>query len=311
MGVRFVLLVVAGLILACAPSESSTIPIATSVASASPASAAPRVPTTPTPSTAVPAVAASPSSGPAPLPHVFVIVMENASLARALEQPYIAHLAAQYAIATNYRAVGSPSLPNYLALTSGSTWDIADDSYHALPAGGIGEQLDQAGIPWRAYMEGLTEKGCLQSPYPYALKHNPFAFYGGRCPSNVVPFDALAADLSGSTPTFAWITPDLCHDGHDCGLAAADRWLSQIVPQITTSAAWRAGGLVFITWDEPDGAGGSIPLIVIGPQLTARTSAAPYDHYSLLATVEDVLHLPRLAAARTATPLTELIAAGH
>ena len=50
--------------------------------------------------------------------HVFVIVMENHSYGRALQGRYTAQLAAKYATATDYHAVGFPSLPNYLALTS-------------------------------------------------------------------------------------------------------------------------------------------------------------------------------------------------
>src|SRR2546430_7400145 len=68
-------------------------------------------------------------------------------------------------------------------------------------------------------MEGLTSAGCMHSPYPYALKHNPFAYYGGSCPDNVVSLDTLDADLAHDTPRFVWITPGLCHDGHDCALA--------------------------------------------------------------------------------------------
>ncbi len=126
--------------------------------------------------------------------------MENTGLARALRSKPIAALASRSLLATNYHAVARPSLPNYLALTSGSTWDITDDDYHVLPPGGLGAQLTAAGISWRAYMEGLTAAGCTRSPYPYALKHNPFAYYGGACPSNVVGLEALEADLQGDTP---------------------------------------------------------------------------------------------------------------
>src|SRR5437660_5532060 len=137
--------------------------------------------------------------------------MENSSLATALRAPSISALAAKYTLATNYYAVSSPSLPNYLALTSGSTWGITDDGYHSLPVGGLGAQLTAAGVSWRAYMEGLTSAGCTGSPYPYALKHNPFAYYGGACPANVVPLDALDADLPANTPNFLLITPGPCH----------------------------------------------------------------------------------------------------
>jgi len=151
--------------------------------------------------------------------------MENSSLETALRSPSIERLAAKYALVTNYHAVSSPSLPNYLAMTSGSTWGITDDAYHVLPAGGLGAQLTAAGVSWRAYMEGLTSAGCLGSPYPYALKHNPFAYYGSACPSQVVPFTQFALDMAGAVPQFVWITPNMCHDGHDCSSSVADAWL--------------------------------------------------------------------------------------
>src|SRR5262249_4273230 len=150
----------------------------------------------------------------------------------------------------NYHGVSHPSLPNYLALTSGSTWGIADDGFHLLPKTGLGFQLTTAGISWRAYMEGMSGT-CLSSPYPYALKHDPFAYYGGPCPPQVVPFTKFTTDMRGaSVPAFVWITPGLCHDGHDCSTTVADRWLSQTVPQILATAAWKNNGLLVITWDE-------------------------------------------------------------
>ncbi|MDQ6714019.1 MAG: hypothetical protein M3Z28_12650, partial [Candidatus Dormibacteraeota bacterium] len=69
------------------------------------------------------------SSGASPSPsakHLFIIVLENTAAQVALGQPYIASLAKQYAVASNYGAISSPSLPNYLAMTSGSTWGIRD-----------------------------------------------------------------------------------------------------------------------------------------------------------------------------------------
>ncbi len=293
----------ASLALSCSPPAFPASPPASATPATAPATSALGPPS------ALPS--ARPQGSGRAVAHVFVIVMENATLQRALAQPYIGSLASQYAVATDYHAVGSPSLPNYLALTSGSTWGIQDDAYHALPAVGIGVQLDQAGIPWRAYMEGLTDAGCLGSPYPYALKHDPFAYLGGRCPPNVVPLSALSADLAGVTPGFVWITPDLCHDGHDCPLSEADRWLSRIVPQITASPAWRGGGRLFVVWDEPDSAGAPVALIAVAPDLTAHATSQRHDHYSLLATIEDALHLPRLGAAATAMPLREIVPIGQ
>jgi phosphatidylinositol-3-phosphatase len=244
----------------------------------------------------------TPTPTPAPTPkHVFVIVLENTSYAQALRQPYIAGLASAYAVATDYADVGSPSLPNYLAMTSGSTWGIHDDNFHQLPATGIGNQLSDAGISWKAYMEGFSGD-CFSSPYPYALKHNPFAYYGGACPANVVPMTDLATDLSGSTPQLSWITPGLCNDGHDCGIAKADAWLSQVVPQITSSTAWQQGGTLFITWDESSAGDGRVALLVVSRTLHGQLTMA-LDHFSLLATISDRLGVARLGLAKQATSL--------
>jgi phosphatidylinositol-3-phosphatase len=244
---------------------------------------------------------ASSSPTPAAAKHVFVIVLENTSYQLALRQPYIASLAKQYAVATNYSEVGSPSLPNYLAMTSGSTWGIRDDNYHQLPATGLGQQLSDAGISWKAYTEGFTGD-CFNSPYPYALKHNPFAYYGGACPANVVPMTDLASDLTGDTPQLSWITPGMCNDGHDCGVATSDRWLAQFVPQITSSPAWKQGGTLFVVWDESSSAGGRVALLVITPNLRGQL-AMPLNHYSLLATIADQLKVARLGLAKDATSL--------
>jgi phospholipase C len=238
---------------------------------------------------------------------VFVIVMENHDFAQALTGRYTARLAGEYPIATDYHGVAHPSLPNYLALTSGSTWGIADDGYHRLPAGGLGAELTAAGIAWRAYMEGMT-RGCFNSAYPYALKHNPFAYYGQTCPSQVVNFTNFAADMKGDVPPFVWITPGLCNDGHDCSTAVADQWLSKVVPQILATSAWQGNGVLFITWDEGFGAGNHVLTLVIHANPMERTSARSYDHYSMLATIEDRLGVPRLGHAARATPMNDLLA---
>ena len=286
------LVAVVCLLAACAPKATAHAPAKVSAApSASPIGPSP----TPDP---------SPSAAPS---HVFVIVMENRSYGQVIGNSYTSQLAAQYGVATDYHGVSHPSLPNYLALTSGSTWGIADDGFHALPAGGLGAQLDSAGIEWRAYMEGMTN-GCYRSPYPYALKHNPFAYYGSACPSQVVPYSQFATDMSGTVPNFVWITPDLCHDGHDCSNSVADSWLSQTVPTILASNAWQDNGVLMITWDEGEDSANSVLTLVIRPDPLVHNSPRPYDHYSMLATIEDQLLLPRLGLAAQATPMTDLLA---
>ena len=262
-------------------------------------SAASTLPPTPT--------ASQPTQARVAKGHVFVIVMENRSYWDALATPYISSLAKTYGVATNYHSVSEPSLPNYLAMTSGNTWNIHDDNYHSMPANGLGQQLSRDGVSWKAYAEGLTGD-CFASPYPYALKHNPFAYYGGTCPANVVPISQLPGDLRSNTPALTWIMPGLCNDCHDCSRKTADAWLAQVVPSVLASPAWREGGVLLITWDEGGTATDDhVATLVISPNLVAHESATYYTHYSLLATIEDHLGVGRLGQAAGATPMTDLV----
>ena len=252
------------------------------------------------PAAAVTAAAGSPGGQPG---SIFVVVLENRSYSEAMAAPYFRSLASAYAIVGDYHAIAHPSLPNYLALTSGSTWGVRDDAYHVLPAQGLGDQLSKAGIAWKAYAEAFNGS-CIKSPYPYSVKHNPFAYYGGGCPSNIVPLTQLTVDLDGATPRLAWLIPGLCNDGHDCPMSTVDDWLEGVVPTIIGSAAWRNDGLLLITFDEDDGAGNQrVATLVIAPNLASHVLAGAYDHYSLLATVEDRLGVGRLRSAARATPL--------
>jgi phosphatidylinositol-3-phosphatase len=259
------------------------------------------------------AIARGADGGPA---HVAIVVMENeeyGDVVRSGATPYINSLARRYALATRMYATTHPSLPNYLALTGGSTFAVDSDCTGcAVHATSIVSQLAHARLSWKAYMEDLPHP-CFggASAGGYAKKHNPFAYYPGVPCSRVVPLSSLARDeRARALPRFIWITPNLCHDMHDCGPAAGDRFLSRLLPPLLRSLG--RGGLLFLTWDEgssDDGccrlaSGGHIATIVAGPG--ARPGArmrAPADHYSLLQTVEDVLGLPRLrGAACSCTP---------
>ncbi len=228
--------------------------------------------------------------------------MENHGFDQVVGLPYIRTLATADATLTNYRASSHPSLPNYLALTSGTTWGISDDGYHVLPQLDIGDQLTAAGIRWRAYMEGMGAD-CHVNGGGYAVKHNPFAYYGGHCPSPVVPLSDLANDLSSpSQPRFMWITPNLCHDMHDCSPSIGDAWLRSTVPAILDSPGMR-NAVMFITWDESDGGGTNQVLTLILGSRRPVSPASAYSHPSLLASIEDILGLPRLPATAGVTAI--------
>jgi hypothetical protein len=176
----------------------------------------------------------------------------------------------------------------------------------------------------------------------YAARHNPFVYFASittttACASRDVGLARLPTDLASvaTTPALSYITPNLCHDGHDApcvdgrpgGLVSADAWLRVWVPKILASPAYQRDGALVITFDESDSpqsdssaccgegpapnsplpgitgpGGGRVGALVLSRFVTpGATSAHPYNHYSLLATMEDLTHVARLGYARTAT----------
>jgi hypothetical protein len=247
--------------------------------------------------------------------HIAVIVMENeeyGDIVGSRATPYINSLARRYALATQMYGIRHPSLPNYLALTGGSTHGIDSDCTDCtVPGSGLVGQLQRKLISWKAYMEDLPQP-CFtgSSAGGYAKKHDPFAYYTAVAGNpdlcrRIVPFTELAADeRTERLPTFVWITPNLCHDMHDCDPAVGDRFLSQVIPPLLRALGAR--GVLLLTWDEGSSdagccrlaSGGHIPAIIAGPQAKpGGRLSTPTDHYSELQMIDDLLDLPRLGAA--------------
>jgi phosphatidylinositol-3-phosphatase len=172
----------------------------------------------------------------------------------------------------------------------------------------------------------------------YSARHNPFMYFHSiiddttLCDTHVVTLDYLQRDLAtaSNTPNYVFITPDLCNDGHDptCadggpgGLAEADAFLREWVPQITGSPAFRTeNGLLIITFDESDTSdtssccgeipgpgnplpglfgpgGGDIGAVLLSPCIAPGTvSEEPYNHYTMLRSVEDIFGVSHLGDA--------------
>jgi hypothetical protein len=221
--------------------------------------------------------------------------------------PYLTSLAKRYASPRRIYATAHPSLPNYLALTGGDTFGIRDDCTGCrVRAKNVTDQLERAGLSWRAYMEGMPQP-CFRgaSAGRYVERHDPFMYFrhvrrsADRC-LRVVPYTRLAKDVAGGRlPDFAWITPDLCHDMHDCSVAVGDRFLSVLVPRLLKGLSPR--GYLVLTFDEGSSSvhgGGQITTIVAGPGAArGRVQATPVTHYGVLRTIEDTFGLPPLGAA--------------
>jgi phosphatidylinositol-3-phosphatase len=239
--------------------------------------------------------------------HVIWVVMENkgqTAIIKSASAPYVNQLAAQCGSAANFFAEGHPSLPNYIAMTSGSTQGIADDnppSSHRLKVPSIFSQL---GRGWRALQESMPSSCTRTNSGEYAVRHNPATYYtnvAARCAAQDVPL-TNRPDLSAR---FTFVTPNLCHDTHDCSVATGDRWLRSFLGQVFASAEYRAGKTaVFLTWDEADGSSNQIATIVAAPSVRPGTAASPrFDHYSMLRTTEEMLGLGLLGRAASATSM--------
>jgi phosphatidylinositol-3-phosphatase len=272
---------------------------------------------TPAPTTTAPPPVPPPAAVPT-FSHVFVIVMENheyGAVIGSTDAPYTNSLAATYGLATNYYGASHPSLPNYFALTAGSTFGVASDCTTCyVSATNIADQVETSGRSWKAYMEDMPTPCYLgASSGNYAMKHDPFVYYSdvrnnaARCAAHVVPFTQFGVDMSnGQVPNFVWITPNMCNDTHDCSVSTGDAWLQRVVPTITGSAAFRNSGVLFITWDEGsanagccgDAWGGHVATLIISPKsIGGFRSKIAENHYSLLRTIEDGFNLAHLGAA--------------
>jgi hypothetical protein len=248
--------------------------------------------------------------------HVIVVIMENeesSSIIGSADAPYINSLASQNGLGTNYTGVTHPSLPNYMALTSGTTAFTDDCLTCTTPAPSLADRIEASGRTWKAYMEDMPAPCGVDDAGLYVAKHDPFVHYAAirsnasRC-GRVVPFAQLALDLaSGQLPNFVWVTPNLCSDMHDCPVATGDAWLSTHLPAILRSPQF-AGSVLFLVWDEGTsviGGGGQIPLVTVSPWTPPGTRiATAANHYNLLRTIEDAWSLAPLGQSATAGAIT-------
>ncbi len=265
---------------------------------------------------------------------VFTIVMENHDyneIVGSPNAPYLNSLIAAYGLATNYQDSGThPSLPNYLMMVSGATQypGRVDLNPTATPfpvaADNLGTQLTSAGLSWRAYQESMGTDCKLTASGTYAPKHDPFLYFvdmqtgaNGLCAKTNVDYMSFEADLAAGSYRYMWITPNLVSDGHNpvtnavSGLKASDAWAKTEVEKIIASSAFKNGGVIFLTWDEAEGRSGNskdqVPMIVISPFIRSPgfKSNTAYTHKSYLATVEDILGLPRLATVKNEVNMME------
>ena len=302
---------------AAAPPTSTPAPTSTPTATPT---ATPIVTPTATP-TSTP-----PTSTVPKFDHVVVVLMENTSFSSIIgntaQAPYINSLARNYSYSSNYFATDHPSLPNYLELTSGTNAGITNDCTPPGPGctanvANIADRITASGRTWKGYMEDAPGSCPTGNSGGYYTKHDPFVYFNdirsnaARCAS-VVPYSSLATDFSatGSTPNYAFVTPNQCNDMHDCSIATGDTWLSQNIPPILNSPAFTLqNSLLVLVWDEDDSSGNNhVAVVMAGSSVkSGYVSGARADHYALLRTIEAAWGLPTLTANDgSASPMSDM-----
>jgi hypothetical protein len=160
----------------------------------------------------------------------------------------------------------------------------------------------------------VTAQGNDYLPY-----RNPFIYFdsllvSGACASDDVDLQRLQNDLSSaaSTPNFSWIVPSACHDGDPTpcatgapsGLAAADAFLEETVPAITSTDDYKRHGLIVITFDTGPSVSGAPPdnqrvgALLLSPFVKARAKlTSHFQTFSLLKSLERLYGVPLLGHA--------------
>jgi hypothetical protein len=263
------------------------------------------------------------TSFPTPIQHVFVLVMENSQASTVLRYlTYERYLAATYSYADNYFAACHPSSPNYIALTSGSTFSqcgsrtLVPGEYNTT---NIGSLASAAGLSWSAFVQSMPSACSPDSVFPYAADVNAFLYYPNvwdnqtYCKAHDRTFSSWYEDVNESTtnpaaiPNYAFFIPNLLNDGHNTNHNTSDLWLANLVNYWFLDRPFMSDSVLFITFDEgirangysADGThlvGGNVYTVAISPySIGVHPSSDPYtnqsSHYNLLSTVEWLLGL--------------------
>jgi hypothetical protein len=256
--------------------------------------------------------------------HIILIVLENRDFASAMDSnsmPNLEALAQKNVLLSNYFAASHPSLPNYIALVSGSTQNITSDCRDCfVNQPNLADEIQASGRTWKAYLESMPSPCFVGDATQYAQKHNPLLYFDSirlnttRCNYSIVPLTQLDGDLSAKQlPNFSFIMPNLCNSGHDCSAATADKWMGDMVSKLRASPALGQNSLIIITFDEANSkdktsccglgkGGGKVATVLISPLAKAGfTDDTAYSHYSLLKTILTAWNLPSLGKTDNST----------
>lgn len=248
---------------------------------------------------------------PTPIKHVFVVYLENSSLSQTLTRaPYLRSLWDEYGKATKYYGVCYPSAPNYLAFACGKPLQCGSDSCHPglYPEKNLVDLLEQRGLAYTLWAESATAECPAGNEGDFACRHYPWTYFKSvfgtaRC-ANLKPIADLVADFpyADTPPAFTWLGANVLNDGHNTGIAYADRWAAKFFPKLMAQT-WFADSILFVTTDtgRPRAGysaggqsieGGQVYTVAVSPFSKGKKHSADATHYNLAASVMEILGLP-------------------
>jgi phosphatidylinositol-3-phosphatase len=252
------------------------------------------------------------AAGSVPTPdHVVVVMMENHAYSQVIgssSAPYINSLKSGGANLTASYGITHPSQPNYLAIFSGSTQGVTDDSCYtpgSSSAPNLASELAAAGKSWASYNETLPSQGSTTcSSGKYARKHNPWFKFSNVPTSTAKTFTQFPSDYT-TLPKVSFVVPNLCSDMHDCSVATGDTWLKTNLGAYATWAKTH-NSVLLVTFDEDNSlSGNKIATVFYGqPVKAGSSSATKYTHYNVLRTLEDMYGTSHAGNAASAADIT-------
>jgi phospholipase C len=249
--------------------------------------------------------------------HIVIITFENKEIDKIIDNPYMPTFnmyARDYTLLTQFYAVTHPSLPNYLVMIGGDTFNITSDCKDCfIKAPSLPDLIEASGRTWKTYQEDMQNPCALgnQDQNEYVQKHNPFVYFDAirlnkaRCQQSVVPLDQLQTNMqAGTLPNFLFISPSMCNNAHNCKLMITDAWIANLLDQLIPALEKQSQKyLIILNWDEgqdngscrglPSKGGGRIAVVLISPLVKNHfEDSTPYSHYSILKTILAAWHLP-------------------
>lgn len=232
----------------------------------------------------------------AQIDHIVVVILENTNYSGAIAQKNLLSIAKQGLWLTNSHAVTHPSQGNYVAMVSGSLNGVTGDGKYDIGSKSIVDLLEAKGLSWKVYAEGYP-RTCFtgMGSGKYVRKHNPLiSFTRVRASScgNIVDNSKFGKEPLSN---FVMYVPDLNNDGHDTGVAYADRWFGNYFMPLLKNPTFMKNTLVIVTFDESDGdSTNHIYTVLFGPMIKPAQSNVKVDHYSVMKLIEDNFNLGNL-----------------